>query len=47
MAMGSALKLAGGVLALLTGATRHAAWYLRYQLDGRTRDHSAGDRDAG
>jgi hypothetical protein len=46
MAMGSALKLAGGVVGLVAGAARHAVWYVRYQLDGLTRDQSTGDGDA-
>jgi hypothetical protein len=47
MAMQSARKLVGGVLGLVAGATRHAVWYLRYQLDGRTQEPSQADeRDA-
>ena len=38
MAMGSARKLAGGIVGLVAGAARHAVWYLRYQVEGVTRD---------
>jgi hypothetical protein len=38
MAMQSVRKLVGGVIGVVAGATRHAVWYVRYQLDGRTRD---------
>ena len=41
MAMGSARKLLGGAVGLVAGAARHAVWYLRYQLDGQTRDDAA------
>jgi hypothetical protein len=48
MAMGVARKLAGGVLGLVAAGARHAVWYVRYQLDGATRDQPPGrDRDAG
>ena len=39
MAMGAARKLLGGAVGLVAGAAKHAIWYLRYQLDGETRDH--------
>jgi hypothetical protein len=38
MAMDAARKLVGGAIGFITGAARHAVWYLRYQLDGQTRD---------
>ena len=38
MAMDAARKLVGGAIDLIAGAARHAVWYLRYQLDGQTRD---------
>jgi hypothetical protein len=37
-----ARKLVGGVLGVVTGAAKHAVWYLRYQVEGQTRD---GERD--
>jgi hypothetical protein len=40
MAMDAARKVVGGVLVAVTGAARHAVWYLRYQVDGVTRDES-------
>jgi hypothetical protein len=40
MAMESARKLVGGALGLVTGAAKHALWYLRYQVDGITRDQN-------
>jgi hypothetical protein len=40
MAMRSACSVVGGVLGLVAEATRHALWYVRYQLDGRPRDGS-------
>jgi hypothetical protein len=43
MAMDAARKLVGGVIGLVAGAAKHAAWYLRYQLDGEARD-DPGDR---
>jgi hypothetical protein len=43
MAMGAARKLVGGAIGLMAAGVRHAAWYLRYQLDGETRD-DPGDR---
>jgi hypothetical protein len=42
MAMESVGKLVGGALGLLTGAARHAVWYLRYQVEGVTRDQGDG-----
>ena len=42
MAMGAARKLVGGAIGLMAAAARHAAWYLRYQVDGETRDHAEG-----
>jgi len=39
MAMDAARKLVGGVLGVMTGAAKHAVWYVRYQVEGRTRDH--------
>ena len=46
MAMDVARKLVGGVLGAVTGAAKHAVWYVRYQVEGVTRDHEgapAGD----
>jgi hypothetical protein len=34
----SARKVVGGVVGLVTGAARHAVWYVRYQLEGQTRE---------
>jgi hypothetical protein len=42
MAMESARKLVGGALVLVTGAAKHALWYLRYQVEGVTRDQRDG-----
>jgi len=36
----SARKLVGGVLGAVTGAAKHAVWYVRYQVEGVTRDDS-------
>jgi hypothetical protein len=44
MAMGAARKLVGGILGMATGAAKHAVWYLRYQVEGVTRDHPDRDR---
>jgi hypothetical protein len=47
MAMDSARKLLGGAIGLATGAAKHAVWYLRYQVEGITREDPAepkGDR---
>lgn len=41
MAMESARKVVGGVLGAVTGAAKHAVWYLRYQVEGLTRDGSS------
>jgi hypothetical protein len=38
MAMQSARKVLGGVAGLVTSAACHALWYVRYQLEGATRD---------
>ena len=38
MPMESARKLVGGAIGLIAGVARHAVWYLRYQVDGVTRD---------
>jgi hypothetical protein len=38
MAMEGARKLVGGVLGVVTGAAKHAVWYVRYQVEGVTRD---------
>ncbi len=38
MAMEVARKVVGGVLVAVTGAARHAVWYLRYQVDRVPRD---------
>jgi hypothetical protein len=38
MAMESARKLVGGAIGLVTGAARHAVWYVLYQVEGVTRD---------
>ena len=35
MAMDVARKLMG----VVTGAAKHAIWYVRYQVEGVTRDH--------
>jgi len=34
----SARKLVGDVLGVVTGAAKHAVWYVRYQVEGVTRD---------
>ena len=39
MAMEAARKVVGGVLGAVTGAAKHAVWYLRYQVEGVTRSH--------
>jgi hypothetical protein len=46
MAMESARKVVGGVLGAVTGAAKHAVWYLRYQVEGVTRDGSPEPREA-
>ena len=49
MAMRSAWKLVGGVAGAVASVARHAVWYVRYQVEGATRDHPerpADDRDA-
>ena len=38
MAMGAARKLVGGAIGLVAGAASHVVWYLRYQVEGITRD---------
>jgi hypothetical protein len=38
MAMDGARKLVGGVLVAMAGAAKHAVWYVRYQVEGVTRD---------
>jgi hypothetical protein len=45
MAMESARKVVGDVLGAVSGAARHAVWYLRYQVEGVTRDGSNGGPD--
>jgi hypothetical protein len=45
MAMGSARKVVGGAIGLVTGAAKHAVWYLRYQVEGATRDGSGAPKD--
>jgi hypothetical protein len=47
MAMESARKLMGGVLAVVVDGARHAVWYLRYQVDGSTRDEEPPEEDNG
>jgi hypothetical protein len=42
----AARKLMGGMLAVAAGAARHAVWYLRYQVEGQTRDGEHDRRDA-
>ena len=44
MAMETAWKLVGGVVGLVTGAAKHAVWYVRYQVEGVTRDDDPGDQ---
>ncbi len=47
IATGAAKKLVGGALATLTVAravAAHAAWYVRYQVDGTTRETQRRDR---
>ena len=44
MAMEAALKLVGGMVGLVAGAARHAVWYVRYQVEGVTRDHPGDER---
>jgi hypothetical protein len=39
----AARKVVGEVLGVVTGAARHAVWYLRYQTEGLTRDDSSPD----
>ena len=34
----AARKVVGGVLGAVTGAAKHAVWYVRYQVEGATRD---------
>ena len=36
--MEGARKLMGGVLVAVAGAAKHAVWYVRYQVEGHTRD---------
>jgi hypothetical protein len=43
MAMESARKLVGGVIGVVTGAAKHAVWYVRYQVEGVTRDGNPPD----
>ena len=38
MAMDSAWKLVGGLATAVAGVARHAVWYVRYQVEGVTRD---------
>ena len=40
--MDAARKLVGGVLVAMAGAAKHAVWYVRYQVEGHTRE----DNDA-
>jgi hypothetical protein len=41
----AARKVVGGVLGAVTGAAKHAVWYLRYQTEGLTRDDSPPAED--
>ena len=46
----TAWKLVGGVVGAVTGAAKHAVWYLRYQVEGVARDdpngHSADAKES-
>ena len=41
---GKLLSGAAGVLAVARDVVRHAAWYLRYQVDGNPREDQSPDR---
>jgi hypothetical protein len=41
----SARKVLGGVVGLVTSAASHAVWYVRYQLEGQTRDQDQAVAD--
>jgi hypothetical protein len=41
----AARKLVGGVLGVVSGAAKHAVWYVRYQVEGITRDDEDERRD--
>jgi hypothetical protein len=41
----AARKVVGGVLGAVTGAAKHAVWYLRYQVEGVTRDDAPPAED--
>jgi hypothetical protein len=45
MAMDGARKLVGGVVSVVTGAAKHAVWYVRYQVEGVTRDDTPQQED--
>jgi len=45
MAMDTAWKLVGGIVGVVTGAAKHAVWYLRYQVEGVARDRPEGPQD--
>ena len=38
MPIGFARKLVGGTVGIATTATKHVVWYVRYHLEGITRD---------
>ena len=48
--VGLAKKLLGGAVGVLTvvrDVAQHAAWYVRYQVDGTARDEPVAERDPG
>ena len=45
MAMETAWKLVGGIVGAVTGIARHAVWYVRYQVEGVTRDNTRETSD--
>jgi hypothetical protein len=45
MAMLSARKVLGGTVGLVTSVACHALWYVRYQLEGQTRDQNVRTAD--
>jgi hypothetical protein len=45
MAMWSARKVLGGAVGVVTSVACHALWYVRYQLEGQTRDQEVRTAD--
>jgi hypothetical protein len=45
MPMPSARKVIGGAVGLVASAACHALWYVRYQVEGHTRDQDARPAD--